>query len=448
MYHHTAVTIFAPTKDTHRPACFRPRRTGVWTTVTAATVVLSSTLGLGFSLPVRAGTADEDKEGKKIVEKKPEPRVKFTGLIEAGITVATNHPTDKQNFGRLFDDREAEPLLNQATFTVERALVPEPGKYDFGFKLQVTGGSDARFLKTIGLFDNIDNNRHSFALVEAYASLHAPWLTEGGFDFKIGQFVTLEGSEVIYPTGNYLYSHNYIFNFGIPLQHLGLLTTFHATKVVDFYAGITRGSNTSLTDNNHRPAFHGGFGLNLLDGKIAFLATTHIGPENALRAEQFLPGLRADEDLRYYNNFVLTWKITDKLTSVTDAVYTLDEYANGQECYGVSQLFVYNIHPKLALVGRAEFFRDDNGFFVAQFAKNDDFVNLQRGDFNNLDRRTVGGGATNYSEFTVGVNIKPNDHILIRPEVRYDKALDGHKAFDDSSKSYSFTGAVDVIFTF
>ena len=218
--------------------------------------------------------------------------------------------------------------------------------------------------------------------------------------------------------------------------------------MLDLYAGVTRGTNTSLTDNNHRPGFHGGIGLNLMDGKLAILATTHIGPENALRAEQFLPGLNANSDLRYYNNVVATWKITDKLTSVSEGVYTLDEYASGQECYGVSQLFVYNVTPVLALVGRAEFFRDDDGFFVTQFAKNDDFVNLQRGDFNNLDRRTVGGGATNYSEFTVGVNIKPNDHILIRPEVRYDKALDGHKAYDDSSKSYQFTGAVDVIFTF
>lgn len=398
----------------------------------------------------RAGTAEADGKtaAKQVVEKKPEPRVKFSALLEAGITIATNHPDDHQNFGRLFDDRELEPLVNQLTLTVERALAPEPGKYDYGFKLQVTGGTDSRFLKTIGLLDNINNDRYSVALVEAYVSAHAPWLTEGGFDFKLGQFVTLEGSEVIYPTGNYLYSHNYIFNFAIPLQHLGFLTTFHAHKLLDLYAGVTRGTNTSLTDNNHRPAFHGGFGLNLLDGKLTLLATTHIGPENAVHAEVFLPDLDGNNDLRYYNNLVATWKITDKLTSITDAVYTLDEYASGQECYGVSQVFVYNVLPKVALVGRAEFFRDDDGFFVAQFAKNDDFINLQRGDFGNLDRRTVGGGSTNYSEFTFGVNVKPNDHLLIRPEIRYDKALDGHKAFDDSSKSYSFTGALDVIITF
>lgn len=431
--------------ETSCPPRSNSRRTGVWKTAAAAVVLAA--IGLGNVVSARAGT-EEEKSKDKVVAKKPEPRVKFTGLIEAGITISTNHPDDNQHFGRLFDDRYAEPLLNQATFTVERALVPEPGKYDYGFKLQGTFGSDARFLKTIGLLDNIDNNRHSFALVEAYGSLHAPWLTEGGFDLKVGQFVTLEGSEVIYPTGNYLYSHNYIFNFAIPLQHLGALGTFHATKVLDLYAGITRGVNTSLTDNNDRPAFHGGFGLNLMDGKLAILATTHIGPENPVHAEVFTPGLDANGDLRYLNNLVVTWKITDKLTSVTDAVYTVDESFSGAECYGVSQLFVYNVHPKVALVGRAEIFRDDDGFYVAQFAKNDDFVNIQRGDFNNLDPRTVFGGATTYSEFTVGVNIKPNDHILVRPELRYDKALDGHKVFDDSSRSHSFTGALDVIFTF
>ena len=228
MYKHNRFTTIHPAVKSARPTS---RRAGVW--ATAAVTATLAMLAPDDTTSAWAGTAEEEgKDSKKIVEKKVEPRVKFTGLIEAGITIATNHPEDKQTFGRVFDDRYAEPLLNQATFTVERALVPEPGKYDYGFKLQGTFGSDARFLKTIGLLDNIDNNRHTFALVETYVSAHAPWLTEGGFDFKAGQFVTLEGSETIYPTGNYLYSHNYIFNFALPFQHLGLLTTFHSDENV------------------------------------------------------------------------------------------------------------------------------------------------------------------------------------------------------------------------
>lgn len=416
---------------------------------TAGTVCAALGL-LGTAGALRAGTAETDgkEAGKKVVEKKAEPRVKFSVFAQAGFTVGSDRPDDGQLFGRVFDDRSVEPMLNQLTFTVERALVPEPGKYDYGFKLQLTGGTDARFLKTIGLLDNINNDRYSAAVVEAFVSAHAPWLFENGIDFKLGQFVTLEGSETIDPRSNYLYSHNYIFNFAIPFQHLGLLSTIHVNKYLDLYAGVTRGANTSLADNNDRPAFHGGFGLDLLDGKLGLLATTHLGPENPVHAEQFLPGLDGNDDLRYFNSLVVTFKPNDKLTLVTDAVYTLEDSFGGAECYGVSQLAACAVHPKVSLVGRAEIFRDDDGFFVAQFAKNDDFVNLQRGDLDNLDPRTVGGGATTYAAFTAGVNVKPNDKLVIRPEIRYDKALEGNRAFSDSSKSYSLTGGIDVIISF
>lgn len=49
---------------------------------------------------------------------------------------------------------------------------------------------------------------------------------------------------------------------------------------------------------------------------------------------------------------------------------------------------------------------------------------------------------------TLGVNVKPLSNVLIRPEIRFDKAIDGNKAFTDSSKSRQFTGGLDVIFSF
>ncbi len=43
-------------------------------------------------------------------------------------------------------------------------------------------------------------------VVEAYLNLHFPILTSGGVDLKLGQFVTLEGAEVIDAKGNIFYS--------------------------------------------------------------------------------------------------------------------------------------------------------------------------------------------------------------------------------------------------
>ena len=141
----------------------------------------------------------------------------------------------------------------------------------------------------------------------------------GGLDFKAGKFVTLEGAETIDPRANIFYSHSYIFNFGIPLNHTGILAIFHPIKGLDLYGGVTRGVNTSLTDNNDSAGFHGGIGLSLLDGALTALATTHIGPEN--------PG--NNHDPRYLNDLVVTWKATPKFTTILEANFAEDESVPG-----------------------------------------------------------------------------------------------------------------------
>src|SRR5436190_5421861 len=169
-------------------------------------------------------------DGKEAKETAPEPRFKISSLIDAGITFNGDRPKDNQNFGHLFTDRANEPLLNQVLITLERALKPQPGQFDWGFKFQGLFGSDARFTHFLGEFDNTMHEIVQPDVVEAYVNAHLPFLTEGGIDVKVGQFVTLEGVEVIPANGNFFYSHSYIFNFGIPLKHTGVMVTTHATK--------------------------------------------------------------------------------------------------------------------------------------------------------------------------------------------------------------------------
>src|SRR6266852_3917513 len=103
----------------------------------------------------------------------PEPRFKISGWIDSGVTFNPDSPRDNQNFGRLFDDRANEPLLNQVVINFERTLVPEPGEFDWGFKLQFMYGSDARFIHSLGLFsDTAATSIVQPDLVEAYLNLH------------------------------------------------------------------------------------------------------------------------------------------------------------------------------------------------------------------------------------------------------------------------------------
>jgi hypothetical protein len=380
--------------------------------------------------------------GEPAASPTPAPRFSISAWVAAGMTVNPDSPKDNQNFGRLFDDRANEPLLNQLAINFERALAPLPNEFDWGFKVQAMVASDARYTHSLGLFDRTMIQTVEPDLVEAYLNLHFPVMTEGGLDLKLGKFVTLEGAETIDPRTNIFYSHTYLFNFGIPLTHTGALATWHATSHLDLYAGLTRGVNTSIEDNNGSVAFHGGIGLNLLDGKLTALATTHIGPETP----------NNNHDNRYLSDITITAKPAKNLTFITDLNYIYDEAADATG-YGVAQYVVYTINDIFSVALRGEIWRDADGFYVASFAQNDDAVDLLRGGSVTLDPRTVGGGRTTYGAITLGLNIKPSvpkplASLVIRPEIRYDRSLNGTRPFNDSSDRDEFTIGCDFIVGF
>lgn len=383
--------------------------------------------------------------------------VTITGHVQAGITF-NEGPSGGINFGHLFTDKANSPLMNQALLTVQRPLDPKASGYDFGFKFQAMYGSDARYTHFLGEFDQSISGRNQFDIVEAHALLHLPWLTSGGVDVKVGQYVTLEGAEVIYAPDNALYSHSYIFNFGIPFKHTGIMTTTHVTSLLDVYAGIDTGVNTTFGnrfdrfnggDNNAAVAFHGGIGLNLMGGALTVLATTHIGPENPNVSSVVLAGVHPNSALRYLNDVTIVWKATDKLTLTTDLNYIREDGFNATGG-GVAQYVTYALNDWLKITGRGEVWRDNNGFFVAAFPGNLDFVRVEHG---NPLGTAIGGGATTYGALTVGLALKPPvpkelDGLVVRPEVRYDTSLNGTTPFGAGTKRSQFTFGGDIIIPF
>ena len=424
-----------------------------------AAVGLACGLGIPGGAPVFAADLKMPTKAKKPPAPSWWDTLTITGHVEAGITGNGDNPADGINFGHLFTDKANEPLLNQAMLTIQRPLDPKATGYDFGFKFQSMFGSDARYTHFLGEFDESINGRTQFDIVEAHALFHLPWLTSGGVDLKVGQYVTLEGAEVIYAPDNLLYSHSYIFNFGIPFKHTGFMTTTHVNPVLDIYAGLDTGVNTTFGnsfncftcgDNNTAVAFHGGIGLNLLDGALTILGSTHIGPENPNVSSVVLAGVNPNSALRSLNDITAVWKVNDKFTLITDLNYIRDDGFNATGG-GVAQYFAYTINDWLKLVGRGEIWRDNNGFFVGSFPGNLDFVKFEHGDPTAI---AFGGGATTYGALTLGLNIKPPgvpptfDGLVIRPEIRYDTSLNGTTPFGAGTKSSQFTFGGDIIIPF
>ncbi len=366
--------------------------------------------------------------------------------LDAGIQGNGDRLAAGVHYGRLFDDKANTLLLNQVQLTATRPINSSATGYDFGFTLQVTGGTDARFLHYLGEFTQLTDSRYQLTLLQANILAHTPWLSAGGIDWKLGQFVTSIGFETIDPSTNPFYSHSYIFNYG-PFQHTGLLGEWHVNPTLDVYGQIDTGESTTFGagsgDNNAEPAGLVGFGLNNLDGgKLTWLALLHFGPENALRADP-----DANGQIRYEADGILTYKPTSALTLVTELNYQHDD-GFGADSYGASQYISYGLTPTVALNGRAEVYRDNAGFFVFSFPGNLDPVRALEG----LPNTSFSAGRATYSEFTVGFTYKPTvpkvATLLFRPEIRWDKTFSGTPAYDAQTQTGNFTFGGDVVLGF
>jgi hypothetical protein len=386
--------------------------------------------------------------------------IHLSAQIDAGIT--GNFAGPKENFGQLFNDKPNTVLLNQILLTANKPLDPKATGFDWGFKLQGMYGSDARYTHFLGELDRVNPyDRNQFDIVEANVLLHLPVLTDGGIDLKAGQYSTPLGFETIDPSTNPFYSHSYIFTFGLPLKHTGLLTVSHVSPMVDVYLGLDTGSNTTfgpLGDDNSAVAMLTGFNLTLMDGNLTILALTHIGPENASRALAPV-GFNADGYYRYFNDIVITYKASTELTLTTELNLVRDDFGNGiltgkpapANAFGIAQYASYTVSDTLTLNGRAEIYRDDNNFFVAGFGANNGFDQFQKGYATPVSSALH---ATTYGAITLGVTYKPAglppliSGLSLRPEVRYDADLGGARAFNGNKDNEAFTIASDVVLTF
>ncbi len=383
--------------------------------------------------------------------------LKLGAQIEVGIAGNPASPSDNLNFGSLYTDRANEPVLNQALLSYGRPVDPKATTYDFGFKIQGLYGTDARYTHFARLFDKTTKSREQFDMVEASVSAFLPILTEGGVNVQAGLWPTLLGFETIDASTNPLYSHSYIYNFGLPVKHAGVNAIIHATDKLDVYLGVTAGNQTIPgADNNGSAAVLGGVKLTLLDGNFSVLALTHIGPENASRA--IAPRNAGNYD-RAYNDVIVTYKASDALTLTTELNYVREDLGAIQgttiknaEAYGIAQYAAYTLTDTWTLNARGEVFVDARSYFVAAFPTAQGAVRALEGY---SYPSVTGTGRNTYGAITLGGTYKPTlpgwaDGVtmLVRPEARMDTVLNGNARFNAGKDRTSVTLSADVVLTF
>jgi hypothetical protein len=375
-----------------------------------------------------------------------ENTIKLSAQFEAGIAGNPARPSDGLNFGQLYTDKANQFEVNQILLTAERDIDPSTTGFAWGFKFQLLYGSDGRFTQLLGEMNHAFDSRYQLAFPEADFSFHLPILTSGGVDLKVGQYPSPIGYETIDPKNNSFYTHSYIYNFGVPTEETGSYAILHVSPLLDIYGGADTGENTTFGggDPNNAAAGLAGFGLNnMLGGKLTMLALSHFGPENPTRT---VPN--ANAEFRYENDVVVTYKASDKLSFTTELNYIRDD-AFQADGYGAAQYASFALTDQLTLNGRIEVWRDNKGFFVAGFPSNHSFVYSELG----LPTTTIAAAPTTYSEFTVGATYKPGlpgpiQTLMLRPEIRYDRSLNGTAPFNEGRDSGAVTLAADAVVGF
>lgn len=278
--------------------------------------------------------------------------------------------------------------LNQQYFRFGKtATTTECKNVDWGFGVDAIYGLDGNdaqaFGNPAGSYDFLngwDYGSYEWALPQLYGEVAVDRHTA-----KIGHFYTLLGYEVVPATGNFFTSAQLTFYNSEPFTHTGAIVATKINEKLTVHNGWVLGMDTGydqLADGN---AYHGGFIFNATDAtSITFMTVTGD------------LGWRGNGSI---NSLILSHKWTDKLQTVhqfdvlgTDLVVApgvaSDFAVNGiaHDSIGQINYAFYEINDKLKAGVRQEWYKADS---------------------------------VSYYTFTYGVNIKPTNNLLIRPEVRH-----------------------------
>jgi len=363
------------------------------------------------------------------------------GYIEGGYTISFNPPPGNVLSGRVFDTKNERVVLDQLDLYVDRPV--DYGKaatnhtIDIGAHADFMYGWDPGLIHSSGIFDNSSvagvgkgyytsrtKPDNQFDVTQAYVDVALP--VGSGLRIRVGKFVTLLGYEVINPTGNPFYSHSYMFGYAIPFTQTGVVGEYKISDDWLVDAGMTRGWNQSLRDNNGDPDFLGEVtwtpqGSDFLK-QWKFIGNLSEGPQ----------ATGDNKDWWTVLDFQAIYTVNPKLTVALNADYgdAPGATATGAaQWYGIAGYGAYVLNDYATANLRAEWYGDSKSFTIG-----------------------TAGGAEDLYEVTLNADLKPfpsdaiGQNLVIRPEARWDYS--NKVFFNGGTKHFQVTFGIDAYFMF
>ncbi len=291
-----------------------------------------------------------------------------------------------------FIDRAEQFSLNQNWIHLEKTIDTSKKEWQLGLGADmILPGTDARLVRSTGLFDNQAGKTTPIDLFQAYVDVFAPGVGPQGTIFRVGKFATHCEYEVVQGISNPFISRSYLFQYN-PFTHTGVNAITQLNDDVSVSNGVVLGNDNFFGAPATRATYIGQIKWAPKDGKSSIL----------LNVSATNPRFDPTDNFAFYNvyNLQFTHKLTDKLQYVLDTSFshmdnvTVGDRQTSANWYGFVNYLFYDLTDKVQLKARAELFEDSKGV------------------------RT--GTAGLYTAFTGGLTWKPAPWLYVMPEVRYD----------------------------
>jgi hypothetical protein len=279
-----------------------------------------------------------------------------------------------------------------------------------GFKVEANFGDDANIINSYP--KSVVAPGTDIDLTQAYLSLNS-----GQFTGIVGKFETLAGAEVIESPSDLNFSRSILFGFAVPFTHTGGRLTWAMNPHISFIAGLNNGWDTTHPQNPNGLPFIDTSALTIEGGAIwnpsaAFSATVdgyvgQVQEGNAVATPGFFV-VNPGRPNRSLVDAVLSWQATPSWkfvlngdagqqtnSNIFNNTGALIGYGTGTWS-GIAGYANYAINSKWSATARGEYFADYGGLRTGQTMR--------------------------WAEGTVTLQYSPISNVIVRGEVRGDKA--------------------------
>jgi hypothetical protein len=336
--------------------------------------------------------------------------IAVNAFVSTAYIYNSNRPATGVNSYRVFDFNDNSFNLDVAELVVQIA----PSKpNDAGFRVDFTAGNSIPQIAK-----SQDQTVAQFDLQQAFVSYIAP--IGSGLRFDVGKYVTHMGYEVIegYDGYNDNYSRSILFGYAIPFTHTGVKASYAFSSQVSAMVGVVNGWDL-VRDNNRSKSV------------AAQLTLTPVAPLSLFLNWIGGPELAGNNHTnRNVFDLVAILKPTTRLTLGLNGDYgkeggtSLVTPGSDATWKGIAGYATLGLSDKFSVALRGETLHDDGGV-----------------------RLGTGTKAT-LSEGTFTPAYKVTDHVLLRGEVRYDKANQPILAKRATFSDKQTTVGVNLIFAY